>query len=265
LKLSRNLLIRAGSSLILGPLAIWVLYQGGTPFLLLACVMLLIGAMELLFMVTAQQFRPSIAVCVLMAFALFYSFYNEIFTLWIIAGIAGAILVFVLEDDRQDAMMMIMMTLFMAHVAAFAVSIREHDDGQLFWLLLVTVTWSMDIMSYVGGMSYGKTPLAPRISPKKTVEGAVTGIVSAVVISLFLLYLIDADMIKSLTLAMILLGPFAALCGDLLESVIKRKYGVKDSAVRGFNIIPGHGGLLDRVDGLVAVVALFYFVIALAG
>ena len=72
-------------------------------------------------------------------------------------------------------------------------------------------------------------------------------------------------MIKPMTLAMILLGPFAALCGDLLESVVKRKYGVKDSAVRGFNIIPGHGGVLDRVDGLVAVIVLFYFVIVLLG
>ena len=125
--------------MILGPLAILVLYQGGTLFLLLACVMLLVGGAELLFMVTGQQFRPSITVCILMACGLFYAFYNEMLALWLITIVAGTTFVIVLESNRQNAMMMLMMTLFMAHVSAFAVNIRQHDDGLLFWLLLQPV------------------------------------------------------------------------------------------------------------------------------
>lgn len=117
----------------------------------------------------------------------------------------------------------------------------------LLWIFIVT--WTTDIGAYFAGRAIGGPRLAPRISPNKTVAGLVGGVVSAALAGYAWVEL------TSLSAALFWLAPLfaaAAQAGDLFESWIKRKAGVKDSG----GWLPGHGGALDRLDGLVVVAAL---------
>ena len=128
--------------------------------------------------------------------------------------------------------------------------VRERDAHGLNLLIWVfIVTWSTDIGAYFAGRTFGKRKLAPTISPNKTVEGLLGGIAAA---SLFAgAWALEAG----LGAALIVLAPVlavAAQAGDLFESGMKRRAGVKDSGAW----LPGHGGALDRLDGLVPVAVL---------
>jgi phosphatidate cytidylyltransferase len=128
--------------------------------------------------------------------------------------------------------------------------VRERDAHGLFlvvWMFLVT--WSTDIGAYFAGRKFGRAKLAPSISPNKTIAGLYGGMAAAAVVGGAWALLTD------LGRPLLLLGPLFALAaqaGDLFESWMKRKAGVKDSGTW----LPGHGGVLDRLDGLVPVAVL---------
>ncbi|MDH3653249.1 MAG: phosphatidate cytidylyltransferase [Myxococcales bacterium] len=123
--------------------------------------------------------------------------------------------------------------------------VRDFDPTGAWVLLTMVLAWGSDTSAYFVGRKFGKTKLAPRISPKKTLEGSAGGlaasVVGAVIMSFFLPGLGPIDAI-----ALGILAGAAGQAGDLLISVLKRSSGVKDSG----GILPGHGGILDRADAL---------------
>lgn len=150
---------------------------------------------------------------------------------------------------------------------AFLVQLRQQPSGAIFIIYVLLVVWAGDIFAYFIGKSLGKTLLAPRISPKKTWEGAIASVTASVLIGTIFLrdsvqistWLLNHGWIERrdgifglekpevwpvIILSFIL--NIAAQFGDLVESLIKRGAGVKDSGA----ILPGHGGMLDRVDAL---------------
>lgn len=130
--------------------------------------------------------------------------------------------------------------------------LRMAGSNGAFWLFLVLVlTWVTDSMSYFVGRKMGKRLLAPRISPKKTIEGALGGWVVGLIVGVVIL---EIGNLLSLTLLPLLgLVPLAAILGDLWESSLKRYFQSKDSRLVAFNLFPGHGGVLDRIDSLLFV------------
>lgn len=133
----------------------------------------------------------------------------------------------------------------------------ESLGGSAFLFIYAMCTvWAMDIGAYFAGKKLGKHKLAPKISPGKTWEGVVGGLLCAFVLACIVLSV--ADFASDRKLALILATVFAAgasILGDLYESRMKRAAGLKDSS----QLIPGHGGLLDRVDGVIASVPVFAF------
>lgn len=123
--------------------------------------------------------------------------------------------------------------------------VRDFDPTGAWVLLTMVLAWGSDTSAYFVGRKFGKTKLAPRISPKKTLEGSAGGlaasVVGAVIMSFFLPGLGPIDAV-----ALGILAGAAGQAGDLLMSVLKRSSGVKDSG----GILPGHGGILDRADAL---------------
>lgn len=128
-----------------------------------------------------------------------------------------------------------------------AVSIRAGAEGMLAMAFIFAVVWTTDIGAYFAGRALGGPKLMPKVSPKKTWSGALGGLAVAVVLGTALVAFVGTARPLNVALTAALMS-IAAQAGDLYESSLKRRFGVKDSGT----IIPGHGGVLDRVDGLVA-------------
>jgi len=124
--------------------------------------------------------------------------------------------------------------------------IRGFEHGMSWIFLLLTVTWAGDTGAYFAGRAFGKTKLYEKISPKKTREGAAGGLLAAIIGAVIVrqLGIPDLGIVTCILLAAVL--DVAGVIGDLAESMIKRSFGVKDSGT----IMPGHGGILDRIDSL---------------
>jgi phosphatidate cytidylyltransferase len=138
-----------------------------------------------------------------------------------------------------------------ALVAVAAVAGRE-----AVLVLMGTVALS-DTAQYYAGRTFGQRPLAPRRSPKKTVEGALGGFVvaPAVLVAAGQAWLPGLDPLRLAVLGVLIVA--AGIIGDLFESMLKRAAGMKDSS----HLIPGHGGVLDRIDALLFAAPIFYFFI----
>jgi len=136
------------------------------------------------------------------------------------------------------------------------VAIRDTRGREALFLLMLTVIAS-DTAQYYSGRAFGRRPLAPAISPKKTVEGAVGGLVFGAMV----LAVVGAWWLPVIPLALrVLFGVTIValgIAGDLFESMLKRSAGVKDSSA----LIPGHGGILDRIDALLFAAPVYYVVL----
>ncbi|MCD9098416.1 phosphatidate cytidylyltransferase [Luteimonas fraxinea] len=125
------------------------------------------------------------------------------------------------------------------------------------WLLLaLAIVWATDTGAYFAGRKFGKHKLAPRISPNKTVEGLAGGVVAGVVVAVAFAPLAGATVAQLPLVALVaVLTVLASVVGDLFESLLKRHVGAKDSGT----LIPGHGGVLDRLDSVLAALPVFAF------
>ncbi|MBI3607063.1 MAG: phosphatidate cytidylyltransferase [Nitrospirae bacterium] len=154
-----------------------------------------------------------------------------------------------------DAALAVFGVWYVAWMLSHLVLLRGLRGGDWLVLFALWVTWIGDSAAYYVGRAIGRTPLAPRVSPKKTVAGAVGGVVASAVASLVAAtwFLDGLSWFEAVGLG--IGGGLAGMTGDLVESMFKRSAGVKDSG----GLIPAHGGLLDKVDGLLFTVPLFYY------
>jgi len=165
----------------------------------------------------------------------------------------------VLPPVNQVHVARLLVALLVLPIAAVSIQyLRSHAAGASSWLLLyaLSVVWVMDIGAYFSGRQFGKRKLAPLISPGKSWEGVYGGLVCSTV--LFLLVLALASWPEGTVFKLLIATLFAAafsVIGDLFESRLKRSAGMKDSS----QLLPGHGGVLDRIDGVIAAVPLFTF------
>ena len=133
-------------------------------------------------------------------------------------------------------------------------------DGGRTWLLIAVVTvWAYDSGAYAVGRTWGRRHFAVHLSPGKTLEGVAGGLIAAVVVSGAVLWSAGQPIVGGLVLG--LLVGLAAQAGDLAESMLKRAASVKDSS----NLIPGHGGMLDRVDSILFAAPAVYFYLLILG
>ena len=142
--------------------------------------------------------------------------------------------------------------LFISVPLACLINIRQSDNGLVYIYLILVATWASDTGAYLVGKKWGKRKMSPSISPNKTLEGLAGGIF--LTIGVFVLWhLYDSISILSAVLLGIVVS-LSATAGDLLESFLKRNAGVKDSG----SLIPGHGGILDRIDALLFTAPVWY-------
>lgn len=127
-------------------------------------------------------------------------------------------------------------------------------NGHRWLLVALAIVWAADTGAYFAGRKFGKHKLAPRVSPNKTVEGLLGGVVAGIAIGLAVALFAGAAPAQLPAVALVALAAVLfSVVGDLFESLLKRHAGVKDSG----DLIPGHGGILDRVDGVLAALPVF--------
>lgn len=133
------------------------------------------------------------------------------------------------------------------------IEFNELKNGDLWILCFMVSVWAADVGAYFVGKRFGKTKLAPHVSPGKTVEGLLGGIALVAVVYLPILFWNFSPQAAMLLLITVLLTALVSVGGDLFESKLKRHAGLKDSS----QILPGHGGMLDRIDSLLAGAPFF--------
>lgn len=240
------------SALVLGPAALAAAWFGGWAFVALVGLATALMGWEWA-RICHGRFGPGgIVLSVLCTVAVLLS---SMFPPYAFALIAVAAVAAPLAERRADRspMWLAFGAFYIGLPALSLVLIRQSDRDMLFWLFMLV--WATDIGAYAAGRSIGGPKLMPKVSPNKTWAGLIGGVASAaavgVGVSLWLGYHPWGLALLSGLLAVV------AQAGDLGESWVKRRFGVKDSS----NVIPGHGGVLDRVDGFLTtapVVALLY-------
>jgi phosphatidate cytidylyltransferase len=267
-----NLTLRLLTAAIALPIALFTAYTDGWLMVILVGVIAVIGVVEFYILEQGRQVQGSSIIGIPTALAVVLAFFLRQDTLWIGALAVGALATFILEMVRHPrqvrrSLLQVGTTLagvlYVAFPLGFLVAIRNLPDGWTWSLLVLIITWGTDTFAYLGGRLWGKTKLAPRLSPKKTVEGAVVGVVGGIVVAA--IWLRAYDKLSLVTFILIGVCPFVAIIGDLAESALKRFFHVKDSHIIGLDILPGHGGVLDRIDSLLLVSTFSYFYLHLTG
>jgi phosphatidate cytidylyltransferase len=150
----------------------------------------------------------------------------------------------------QNASASVFTLIYIPFLASFVALLLSEDEGALAVIAFIAVTVASDIGGYAAGVLFGKHPMAPVISPKKSWEGFAGSAIACVAVGyLVVVHLLEGDWWVGVALGLITV--VMATLGDLCESVMKRDLGIKDMS----QIIPGHGGMMDRLDSLLATVA----------
>jgi phosphatidate cytidylyltransferase len=249
---------RIVSAAILAPAALAAVIWGGLPFAALVTLVGAIGFWEWTAIVGAGSL-PAWRGSALALLVVGLSGLALVQAHWAPMLIAAPVLLFVALGIFMPRLRWL--SRGMAYVAvpcaAFILLRQSQPFGLVAILFILFVVWATDIAAYFGGRALGGPKLWPRVSPKKTWSGALAGLVAAAVVGGLTVWMTIGNPLFGLLLAVPL--SIAAQVGDLFESAMKRRFGVKDSGT----IIPGHGGVLDRVDGLFSAAVAAWIIAAL--
>ncbi len=238
-----------------------------TPVLDVAIALLSVfAAYEMINAVGLSKNRTFTAVCAF--FAAFFSstYYHNFSSIgsFVDFVFAGVVLIFVLFNKDEikftDAAVAFFATLILPKIFSLILFLRNYQSPICYFLVLLSlaVAWLNDTCAYFSGYFFGKRKLCPEISPKKTVEGAIGGVFGDVILCCLLALIfakITGYAINWVNFVIFLpVGAVASIFGDLCASVIKRQLNIKDYG----NIMPGHGGVLDRFDSWLFVVPILY-------
>jgi len=246
-----ELSLRVGSALVLVPLALGSAYLGGVAFL--AVWALAAGIILWEWTALVGELRP---VPILAAGAAAFAIGAILFGLGrpgaALAVLAlGAIVVAGLAGSAKKAWMLAGGAYAAAILAGPAMLRSDAEFGLAAIVLLFAVVWTTDVMAYFVGRALAGPKLWPAVSPSKTWSGAIAGVAAATIAGSGVSALAGLDHLGIVALACAVVS-VAAQAGDLLESALKRRFGAKNAS----ELIPGHGGLMDRLDGFVAAAAL---------
>jgi len=241
--------LRAASAVVLAPAAVLAIWAGGFWFLgimLAACLLL---SVEWAMMSAPRAWRLMTGAVAFGLFAAVISAHVEQLSLALVMLVFCAVAAGLFARSRgQEALDAAYGVLYLGWPAVLLIWLRDGSTavGLAWTVFAFAVAWASDIMAYLAGSTFGGPKLWPRFSPNKTWSGFIGGLAAGCVAGALLGTFLDMGIGPLWSAALALAAAIATMAGDLWESALKRRYGVKDAG----NLIPGHGGLLDRVDGL---------------
>ncbi len=255
---------RVSSALVFGPVLIAAVGAGGPLLALLLVAVTCLGMREYLALARAWEGRPVAWVCYLGGTLLVLGAWlgvpreDVVFLLALVVTFAS-----LLTGSRGVRVPDLYLTLFglvyLPWLISFILKARQLPQGLVLGWYLLAGTWLFDTLGYFVGLAWGRRRLCPEVSPQKSWEGALAGLGGSLAAAA-----VANRWLQWSTVGWVSLGlatGVAAQLGDLLESALKRHAGVKDSG----DLIPGHGGVLDRFDSLLLVAPAVYFLAVLFG
>ncbi|MHB8393912.1 MAG: phosphatidate cytidylyltransferase [Candidatus Dormibacteria bacterium] len=266
-----RLVVRTASGVALLAVVLLALYLGPAALATLVAVVMGVGVFEYWQLWQGKPGRPSLVVLVpLAAFFLFRFAYSElpVAVLGLLAGsLVGLTLTIVRSSSEKPLASWALAfggSVWIGYLSGcfllLYAAAGSRDRGMALVLLTVGISVLSDTAAYLVGSAIGRHPFFPRISPKKTWEGAIAGWVVPTLVAGTLLPHVLPKLGLPVAFAIAAAASASAIAGDLAESQLKREVGVKDSG----RLIPGHGGVLDRVDSLLFVGAVVYSLLGVA-
>lgn len=238
----RNLAKRTATALVLIAVALAALYAGRWSFWLLAALLAVAMIVEWAWLMGVVRWKTAVAALAVAALMVFIHPSLRLIDETALMALAGA----ALAGSLLTISLRVGMGIFYVGLATVAIVFLREQEGLVLTLWTLAIVWGTDIAAYFTGKLIGGPKLAPKLSPNKTWAGLIGGIAAATAVSAA--FVAETELPETLI-------PFAALLaivaqsGDVYESWLKRRAGVKDSS----NLFPGHGGALDRLDGLMPV------------
>ena len=255
---------------VLLPIGLVLIYFGGWAFAVFVTLILGLAAWEYARIFKSGEFRPAswlvISGAVILAVGRAWNGFASsdwLISLLILASMTYHL--FAYERGRDMAASDFAVTLsgifYIGWLGSYLVSLRNLPNGMWWVLIVLPAVWLADSGAYFVGKSIGKRKFSPRLSPKKTWEGYIGGVVvgtlgAAILASLW--NLIEPDLITPVQAGLIgLILSLVTVLGDLGASMVKRQFGVKDSS----KLIPGHGGVFDRIDSWIWAAVIGYYIV----
>lgn len=239
-----NLALRILSAVILAPLAFLAAYLGGVPFAIFWTVAALAVLWEWITMVAGPSYRLMYSACGgAIAVAGFVAWLGRPIAALLMLGLGALAAAIFAPRERR---LWVTAGIGYAGALLLAAMFLRADDvlGFAVIVILFAIVWTTDILGFFAGRAFGGPKLWPAISPKKTWSGAIAGALGATIVAIAVSGLFGSFNKLAIVIVALLLSVLAQL-GDLFESWVKRQFGAKDSS----NLIPGHGGVMDRLDG----------------
>jgi phosphatidate cytidylyltransferase len=256
------------TALILIPLLLWVLIKGSTLLLAAVVTIVAIFAMgEYLKIIFQNDDNPvsntikiiSYTASIMLIVGTCLGSWEIEFLILFLNFMALSIFVLFKFADNQEVFQLIAKQIlgivYIPISLSLLIFMKEFDQGNLWIIWLLIVIFSNDTGAFYGGKFFGKNALSPNISPNKTIEGSIGGIITSLIFGFVFSVIFFKDF--SLSFLMIPASFMLAITGqigDLFESAMKRASNIKDSG----SILPGHGGMLDRIDGLLLAIPVLY-------
>ncbi len=241
-----------------------VIYFGGYWLVAMCFAIGVLGVREFFKGFESLGIKPSFPIAVISAVGLYGIFLfgggTEGFLGWAFLSVLASLLyLFNIENRKlEDAMATITGIFYVVYFSFHVVLVEQAGDASILVWLIVLAAFGSDVSAYFTGMTIGRHKLCPKISPKKTIEGAIGGVVGSILVcGIFGFYFANQYLVHCLAIGAI--GAVISQCGDLTASIFKRKMGIKDYG----NLIPGHGGILDRFDSVLFTAPLIYYYIHL--
>ena len=239
-----NLALRVISAVVLVPLAVLAAYLGGWPFALFWCAAALAVLWEWITIVAGPAHRLMYSSCGgAVAIAGFVAWLGRPIAALLMVGLGGLAAAIFAPSERR---LWVSIGVGYAGALLLAPMFLRADSayGFVVIVLLFAIVWTTDILGYFAGRAFGGPKLLPAVSPKKTWSGAIAGTIGATTVAPFVAGLFGSFNGLAIAVIAMVLSVLAQF-GDLFESWVKRRFGAKDSG----HLIPGHGGVMDRLDG----------------
>ncbi len=267
----KSFLTRLVSGIFLIVSLVFILYTGGTLLFFVCAFLSILGLIELFQVFKLANSRIAyVGYLLTMFYYIMILYYRSSGILLFLIALLLLLLTFYVfsypKFDIKQVSMIFFGIIYVAVTFSFIYLIRTRNNYGIYFVWLIFISsWGSDTCAYCVGMLFGKHKLSPILSPNKTIEGAIGGIIGASLLGALYTYILFYKIYDDISFSCIrvavacAIGATISMLGDLTASAIKRDFGVKDYGY----VIPGHGGILDRFDSVIFTAPALYFILSI--